>query len=126
MARIEGGQVVDDKGERFETKLVLPVPAGSAPARAPPELLGGTPARGEASRDVLRPFADALRTELAGGAISLQKAGTRMKARDGFEQAMEAAKIKGFGAFRRFIALFPEFEVLGKQPRLSVRLRRNR
>ena len=126
LARVEGPDVVDDKGERFPMKLVLPVPAASAPARAPPELLGGTPARGDASRDILRPFADALRTELTGGAISLQKAGTRLKAKEGFQQAMEAAKIKGFGAFKRFIALFPEFEVLGKQPRLTVRLRRNR
>ncbi len=123
VSRIDGSDVIDEEGQRFPVKLVLPVSAASTAAAAPIELRGGRPVRDAESKRVMRPYANALRAELAGGKLALQVAGRRMNAKPGFSEAMKEAKIIGFGAFRRFVTLFPEFDLRGTAPRITVRLR---
>ena len=83
---------------------------------------GGRPIRDEGAKEALRPFAVALRGMLGGGPISLQMAGTRLRAVPGFSEVMVAQRLAGVGALQRFIALFPEFVVEGRAPRATVRL----
>ena len=123
VSRIVGADVVDTENDRFPIKLVLPVPAASKPATVPVELLGGRPARVPASTNTLKPFAKKLEDELkTAKSLSLQVAGRKMNAEDGFKEAMKEAKIVGFGSFKRFVQLFPDkFKLEGAAPRITVR-----
>ena len=91
----------------------------------PRELKPGRPIRDEASKAALRPFATALRGFLGpDGSLTVQGAGIKLRGVPGFSEAMEEQRITGIGAFQRFLDLFPaEFEVTGKAPKASVRLR---
>ena len=54
--------------------------------------------------------------------LTLQGAGTKMRAVPGFSEAMQEAKVTGIGALERFIRLFPQmFTVEGEGQRKRVR-----
>ena len=89
----------------------------------PREIKPGRPIRDEGAKAALRPFATALRGFLGAGSLTLQGAGTKLRAVPGFSEAMVEQKITGIGAFLRFLNLFPEFVVEGKAPKASVRLK---
>jgi hypothetical protein len=90
--------------------------------QVPRELKGGRPIRDEGAKAALRPFATALRGLLGSGPITLQLAGTRLRAIPGFSEAMAEQRLAGIGALKRFIDLFPEFVVEGRAPKATVRL----
>ncbi len=82
--------------------------------------------RGCNGKAVLRPFEIALRGFIGGAdgaSLTLQGAGIKLRGVPGFQEAMEEQRIIGIGAFQRFLDLFSEFEVIGKAPKASVRLR---
>ena len=91
----------------------------TSPCRA---LKAGRPIRDEGAKAALGPFAAALRGLLGNGPITLQMAGTRLRAIPGFSDAMVAQRLVGIGAFQRFVGLFPEFVVEGRAPKATVRL----
>ena len=102
---------------------VLPVPLGSGVVSVPRELRVGRPMRDEPARAARQPFATALSGVLGpDGSLTLQGAGTKLRAIPGFSEAMVEQRITGIGALQRFLDLFPEFAVEGKAPRASVRL----
>ena len=118
-----GADVIDEEGQRFPVKLVLPVPKTSIEGKVPSELRGGRPARTSATTQTMRPFATILRGKLAGDGLALQVAGRRMNEADGFKEAMKEAKLVGIGSFRRFVELFPRmFKIEGVVPRQTVSL----
>jgi hypothetical protein len=119
---ISGQEAVATDGSRHPLRDVLPVPQGSTDVRVPRELKGGRPIRDEGAKAALRPFATALRGMLGGGPITLQMAGTRLRAIPGFSEAMAEQRLAGIGALKRFIDLFPEFVVEGRAPKATVRL----
>jgi hypothetical protein len=59
---------------------------------------------------------------LGGGSITLQMAGTRLRAIPGFSNAMAEQRLAGIGALKRFLDLFPEFVLEGRAPKATVRL----
>lgn len=119
---ISAQEAVATDGSRHPLRDVMPVPAGSSNVEVPRELRGGRPIRDEGAKAALRPFATALRGLLGGGSITLQMAGTKLRAIPGFSEAMAAQKLAGIGALKRFIDLFPEFVVEGRAPKATVRL----
>jgi len=119
---VAGQEAVATNGSRFPLRGVKPVPQGSTDVAVPRALQGGRPIRDEGAKEALRPFAVALRGMLGGGPISLQMAGTRLRAIPGFSEAMVAQRLAGIGALQRFIAVFPEFAVEGRAPKATVRL----
>jgi len=115
-----GPDVVDTEGNRFAVKLVLPIASTTIAAKVPKELTGGRPARTGASTQTMRPFSNILRGMLA-EPLAMQVAGRRMNEVDGFQEAMDEAKLTGKGSFRRFVELFPRlFKVEGDVPRQRV------
>ena len=88
----------------------------------PRALKPGRPIRDTGAKAALAPFATALREILGDGAITLQMAGTRLRAIPGFSDAMVEQRLAGNGAFQRFLNLFPEFVVEGRAPKATVRL----
>ena len=125
-SHVYGQDVKAVDGTTAPIRNVLPVPIGSADIAVPRELKAGRPIRDEGSKAALRPFADALRGWLGGApdkSLTLQGAGTKLRGLDGFADAMVEQKITGIGALMRFLELFPEFEVIGKAPKASVRLK---
>ena len=119
---VSGQEAVATDGSRHPVRDVLPVPQGSTDVAVPRELKGGRPIRDEGARVALRPFATALRGMLGAGSITLQKAGTRLRAIPGFSDAMAQHHLAGIGALKRFLDLFPEFVVEGRAPKATVRL----
>jgi hypothetical protein len=119
---VSGQEAVATDGSRHAVRDVLPVPQGSTDVQVPRELKGGRPIRDEGAKAALRPFATALKGMLGGGSITLQMAGTRLRAIPGFSEAMAGQKLAGIGALKRFIDLFPEIVVEGRAPKATVRL----
>ena len=119
---VSGVEAVAADGSRFPVRDVLPVPRGSSAVTVPRELKGGRPIRDEGSKAALRPFAVALRGMLGTGKLTLQGAGTKLRAVPGFSEAMAAQRLAGNGALKKFLDLFPEFVVEGTAPRATVRL----
>jgi hypothetical protein len=118
---ISGQEVVATDGSRHPLRDVLPVPQGSTDVQVPRELKGGRPIRDEGANAALRPFATAPRGLLCSGSITLQMAGTRLRAIPGFSNTMAEHRLAGIGALKRFIDLFPEFVVEGRAPKATVR-----
>ncbi len=119
---VSGHEAVATDGSRHPLRDVLPVPVASTDVQVPRELKGGRPIRDEGAKAALRPFATALRGLLGAGPITLQMAGTRLRAIPGFPEAMAAQRLTGIGALRRFLDLFPEFVVEGRAPKATVSL----
>ena len=82
----------------------------------------GRPRRGTGAKAAVAPFATPLRGILGDGAITLQMAGTRLRAIPGVSEAMVEQRLAGNGTFQRFLDLVPEFEVEGRAPKATVRL----
>ena len=122
LARVEGHEAVAADGSRFPVRDVKPVPRGSEDVTVPRALKAGRPIRDTGAKAALAPFATALRGLLGDGAITLQMAGTRLRAIPGFSDAMLAQRLVGTGALQRFLDLFPEFVVEGRAPKATVRL----
>ena len=122
LARVEGHEAVAADGSRFSVRDVKPVPRGSEDVSVPRALKAGRPIRDTGARAALAPFATALRGILGDGAITLQMAGTRLRAIPGFSEAMVEQRLAGNGAFQRFLNLFPEFVVEGRAPKAAVRV----
>ena len=123
-SHIFGADVVGDDGTAVSVRNALPVQLGSKDVVAPRELKPGRPIRDEGAKAALGPFAAALRGFLGpDGSLTLQGAGIKLRAVPGFSEAMEEQRITGIGAFQRFLDLFPEFDVIGRAPKASVRLR---
>ena len=122
LAFVSGQEAVAEDGSRHPLRDVKPVPRGSTDVAVPRALKAGRPIRDEGAKAALRPFAAALRGLLGGGAITLQMAGTRLRAIPGFSDAMAAQCLVGIGAFKKFVDLFPEFAVEGRAPKATVRL----
>ena len=122
LAFVSGQEAVAADGSRHPLRDVKPVPRGSTSVTVPRALKAGRPIRDEGAKAALGPFAAALRGLLGGGAITLQMAGTRLRAVPGFSDAMVAQRLVGIGALQRFIDLFPEFVVEGRAPKATVRL----
>ena len=110
---VSGQEAVATDGSRHALRAVNPVPQGSTSVAVPANTR---------RRAALGAFAVALRGLLGDGAITLQMAGTRLRAIPGFSDAMVAQRLTGVGALQRFIDLFPEFAVEGRAPRATVRL----
>ena len=85
-------------------------------------LKAGRPIRDEGAKAALGLFAAALRGLLGDGAITLQMAGTRLRACPGFGDTMVAQRLAGAGSFPKSLDLFPEFVVEGRAPKATVRL----
>ena len=122
LARVEGHEAVAADGSRFPVRGVKPVPRGSEDVTVPRALEAGRPIRDTGAKAALAPFATALRGLLGDGAITLQMAGTRLRAIPGFSDAMLAQRLVGTGALQRFLDLFPEFVVEGRAPKVTVRM----
>ena len=122
LARVEGHEAVAADGSRFPVRGVKPVPRGSGDVSVPRALKAGRPIRDTGAKAALAPFATALRGILGDGAITLQMAGTRLRAIPGFSEAMVEQRLAGNGAFQRFLNLFPELVVEGRAPKATVRV----
>ena len=119
-----GSKVEDDKGKRFDVRMVSAVPESSARTDVPTELTGGNPALKEQQRKAMRIYASKLHTRvkekkqmtIQGAAAFLYQfvPGSR-------EVMTENRFAKGHGAFSRFLALFPEwFKTVGSGARSVV------
>ena len=123
---IFGTDVVSTDGTVSKVRDAMAVASGSANVAVPRELKTGRPIRDEGAKAALRPFATALRGWLGPGgeeSLTLQGAGTKLRGLEGFAEVMTEQRITGIGALMRFLELFPEFEVIGRAPRASVRLK---
>ena len=101
---IYGQDVKATDGATAPIKHVMPVPLGSGDVKIPRELRAGRPIRDEGARAALHPFATALHGFLGpDGGLTLQGAGTKLRAIPGFSEAMAAQKITGIGAWHRFL-----------------------
>ena len=119
---IYGQDVKATDGTTAPIKNILPVPLGSSDVKIPRELKPGRPIRHETAKAVLYQFATALRGIIGPGSLSLQGAGTRLRAIPGFSETMTEQKITGIGTLQRFLELFSEFVIEGKAPKATVRL----
>ena len=122
LAFVAGQEAVAADGYRFPVRGVKPVPRGSEDVSVPRALKAGRPIRDTGAKAALAPFATALKGILGDCAITLQMAGTRLRAVPGFSEAMVEQRLAGNGAFKRFLTLFPEFVVEGRAPKATVRL----
>ena len=119
---IYGQDVVAVDGTKALIQRILPVPLGSSDVKIPRELKPGRPIRDVGAKAALYQFATALRGIIGPGSLSLQAAGTKLRAIPGFSEAMTEHKITGIGALQRFLEMFSEFVIEGKAPKASVRL----
>ena len=122
LALVEGQEAVATDGSRYPLCDIKPVPRGSEDVTVPRALKAGRPIRDTGAKAALAPFATALRGLLGDGPITLQMAGTRLRAIPGFSDAMLAQRLVGTGALQKCIAYFPEFVVEGRAPKATVRL----
>ena len=120
MKEVDGGEVEDDKGQRFRIRECPPVPLNSKDAKASMDV--GSDAKREVARELLTLFAQALNGMLGDEGLTLQGAGINMRPVPGFSEAMAEAKVTGIGALERFIRFLPNlFVVDGEGQKKRVR-----
>ena len=115
----------DERGRRFEVKLIAPVPAQFADQPVPRELRGGIPALMERQKRELRIYAEMLEDRLRQrGAITIWEAAAYMyQYVPGWSDVMRENRLTGRNAFTRWLQLYDKFGVVGAPPRQRVRLR---
>jgi hypothetical protein len=120
VASFVGDLVVDEKGQRFPIRDVLPVKVGSAPVAASSDL--GTEAKQREQRETMRPFALALSGMVGEEGLSIQGAGIKLRKLPGFSEKMEEARLTGVGALERLVRLYPaSFEIEGEGQRKRIK-----
>ena len=113
---------MDPEGKSYPVRQVLAVPASSEDVKVPDELLPGS-AKRKAQLLHLRPFAEALRTELfnRGREMSFRGVATFLAALDGFDDTSDVYKLPKQGRVARFLRLFG-FLLSGSGAGMSVQL----
>jgi hypothetical protein len=117
-----GSHVVDSDGKSYPVRQVLAVPASSEDVKVPDELIPGS-AKRKAQLLHLRPFSEALRTELfnRGREMSFRGVSTFLAALDGFDDTCDVYKLPKQGRVARFLRLFG-FLLSGSGAGMSVQL----
>ena len=112
-----GGQVTDEKGKTYDTRLVLPVPATSnVPAQV---FAGGSKPRDDRRRNLSREFLQPLKEIVArSGDIGMSQASKAMQQQQRFKQTLSDLRM----SFQQFVKLWPDFRVAGngKDMRISL------
>jgi len=120
LANIVGAEAVDDKGNRYPLRDILPVSTGSRATTAPVDL-SGQAKQGE-QREQLLPFAVALYGMIGNGSLTLQGVSAKMRKIPNFLEFMKRVKVVGNGSLERFVKLFPDkFEIEGPGNRKTVK-----
>ena len=86
---VSGTTVTDTDGKKYQSKLVLPVPSGSASVRYEPDTN---------VKRFLRPHGDALQDAVSRGPVSLRSLQTAMQKNQNFSKALKDSK-KSFSEF---------------------------
>ena len=110
------------EGKSYTVRQVLAVPASSEDVKVPDELIPGS-AKRKAQLLHLRPFSEALRTELfnRGREMSFRGVSTFLTGLDGFADTCDIYKLPKQGRVARFLRLFG-FLLSGRGPGTSVQL----
>ena len=119
---LKGANVQDEKGDSYPVRQVLPVPGTSADVDIPDELVPGSGRRQEQITN-LRPYADALKTEIFNSPnqeMTLARVTRFLQARDGFLNTADVYRLPTQGRYVRFLKLFG-FEIRGSGPSMTVR-----
>ena len=117
-----GANVRDEKGGSYPVRQVLPVPGTSADVDIPDELVPGSGRRQEQITN-LRPYADALKTEIFNSPnqeMTLARVTRFLQARPGFLNTADVYRLPVAGRYVRFLRLFG-FEIRGSGPSMTVR-----
>jgi hypothetical protein len=119
---ISGTEAVATDGTRVPLRDALPVNKDSKDTAVPRALRGGRQNKDDEKKGILQRYANILKSFLADGAITLQKAGARLRNQGGFSERMGDLGMNGPGSLKKFIDLFPEFTIDGRAPNAKVRL----
>jgi hypothetical protein len=113
---------LDSEGKSYPVRQVLAVPASSEDVKVPDELIPGS-AKRKAQLLHLRPFSEALRTELfnRGREMSFRGVSTFLMGLDGFADTSDVYKLPKQGRVARFLRLFG-FLLSGSGAGMSVQL----
>ena len=117
-----GANVRDEEGQSYPIRQVLAVPGTSADIDVPDELVPGSGRRQEQIQN-LRPFADALKSQLSntpGSEMTLASVTRFLQGRPGFLNTADVYRLPVQGRYVRFLRLFG-FELRGSGPGLTVR-----
>ena len=98
----DGGQVTDDKGKTYDTRLVLPVLAtSSVPAQV---FAGGSKPRDDRRRNLTREFLQPLKEIVArAGNIGISQASKAMQQKQRFKHTLSDLRM----SFQEFVKLWP-------------------
>ena len=112
-----GGQVTDEKGKTYDTRLVLPVSAiSSVPAQI---FAGGSKPRDDRRRNLSREFLQPLKEIVArAGNISMSQASKAMQQKQRFKQTLSDLRM----SFQQFVRLWPDFKVAGNGKDMRITL----
>ena len=114
----DGGQVADDKGDTYDTRLVLPVSAtSSVPAQV---FAGGSKPRDDRRRNLSREFLQPLKEIVArdGGGIGMSQASKAMQQKQRFKQTLSDLRM----SFQQFVRLWPDFKIAGNGKDMRITL----
>ena len=113
----DGGQVTDDKGKTYDTRLVLPVSAtSSVPAQV---FAGGSKPRDDRRRNLSREFLQPLKEIVArAGNIGMSQASKAMQQKQRFKQTLSDLRM----SFQQFVRLWPDFKIAGNGKDMRITL----
>ena len=113
----DGGQVTDDKGKTYDTRLVLPVSAtSSVPAQV---FAGGSKPRDDRRRNLSREFLQPLKEIVArAGNIGMSQASKAMQQKQRFKQTLSDLRM----SFQQFVRLWPDFKIAGNGKEMRITL----
>ena len=113
----DGGQVTDDKGNTYDTRLVLPVSAtSSVPAQV---FAGGSKPRDDRRRNLSREFLQPLKEIVArAGNIGMSQASKAMQQKQRFKQTLSDLRM----SFQQFVRLWPDFKIAGNGKDMRITL----
>ena len=113
----DGGQVTGEKGNTYDTRLVLPVTTTN---RVPAQVFaGGSKHRGDRRRHLSREFLQPLKEIVArAGNIGMSKASKAMQQKQRFKQTLSDLRM----SFQQFVRLWPDFKVAGNGKDMRITL----
>ena len=108
VASVEGATVTDTKDKTFPTKFVAPVAAGSESVTTAASALGGSAAKTDKQRRLMKPFTDQLSRHIgAGREATLTAAGVFLRGLPNFEEKAREAGVNQKSLIANILRLFP-------------------
>ena len=112
-----GGQVTDEKGKTYDTRLALPI---STTSRVPTQVFaGGSKPRDDRRRNLSREFLQPLKEIVArAGNIGMSQASKAMQQKQRFKQTLSDLRM----SFQQFVRLWPDFKIAGNGKDMRITL----